>query len=113
MPPPPLPEANSTSGKGPAPGGRRSPIGAYTPSIISTYSSATGMSEPCTGCVTTTCCGSRGWDMPLASARRLRLEFNESDDRNHGEHDQRRDLRGDERRLRLRWRERHQRGHFL
>src|SRR5262245_30938656 len=58
MPPPPLPAANSTSGNGPFPAGSRSPIGAYTPSIISTYMSWTGNGDSFTASVTTTFCGS-------------------------------------------------------
>src|SRR5438105_10299757 len=58
MPPPPLPDANRTSGNGPAPAGTRSPMGAYTPSTISTYMSCTGTSEPRTGSTMATCSGS-------------------------------------------------------
>src|SRR2546425_12381159 len=58
MPPPPLPEANRTRGNGPSPDGVLKPIGAYTPSIVSTYISRTGTSEPLTSSMMTTCSGS-------------------------------------------------------
>src|SRR5262245_42309227 len=58
MPPPPFPEANRTSGNGPFPSGSRKPIGAYSPSIVSTYIRCTGMCDPDTGRVMETFRGS-------------------------------------------------------